>query len=97
MQHAGIKFVVKKTRSNKHLYNCTIWSRESICLNRVPYKFLIIFKTPARKFNRFKLLNLCHVIKHPKIYILNQSDEKSDQPGILGLGDPFAIFLKLRG
>ena len=41
-------------------------------------------KKMSSLYDRFKFYNLCHVIKHPCIYILNQSDKKSDQPGILG-------------
>ena len=53
-----------------------------------------IFNRLAYRLNDvFTKVCLYQLFGHPMNCNLNQSDEKSDQPGILGLDDPFYIFL----
>ena len=49
-----------------------------------------IFNRRAYRLNDFfSEFSLYQLFGHPMNFNLNQSDEKSDQPGILGLDDPF--------
>ena len=52
-----------------------------------------IFNRRAYRLNDFfSEFSLYQLFGHPMNFNLNQSDEKSDQPGILGLDDPFGLF-----
>ena len=52
----------------------------------------ILNRRVSRLNDFFSNFFLYQLFGHPMNCILNQSDEKSDQPGILGLGDPLKFF-----
>ena len=92
------------------IYSKHLWTKKicwSVCTNDRSWNHFFwvlrdsrtgisaIFNRLAYRLNDvFTKVCLYQLFGHPMNCNLNQSDEKSDQPGILGLDDPFNIYGK---